>query len=114
MRPKLMDIVDAGIGNSGAVQPCHCLGRGQAGEALYDEGGERLAVGDTPDVGIEAWVRCQLRPLEHGLAEDLPLALVLKPQHHRFAVAGRKRTIWENRRVRRPAAWRRRLLLEGV
>ena len=114
VRPQARHVVHAGVGDLRFVQPrLHLLG-GHAGEALHDEGPELVAVRTAPGIGVEARVGGELRVLQHLVAEDLPLALVLQAQHHRATVAHGERAVGVDGGVAGAGARRRRGALEGV
>src|SRR5512147_1014115 len=100
VRHRGLDVVDAAVGDPGAVEPLDDLGRGQAGEGLLDDPGELRAVNDPLAVGGEARVGGQLGPPQHLAAEGGPLALVLQAEDDLAAVAGPVRAVGGDARVR--------------
>ena len=112
--PQVGHVVDTRIGNPGGIQAFDHLGDGKAGEYTEDQRLQRGAVGIALRVAVKAGVGRHFRALQHGVAKDLPLALVLQAQHHRAAISCQKRPVGVDAGVRRAGAWWRWSAIVGV
>ncbi|MNZ90950.1 hypothetical protein D3C78_1099220 [compost metagenome] len=105
MGPDTLHVIDLGIGDAGPIEaPDHGV-EVQRSEGLDDQPAQRIAIGYAFEVGAEALVCGQLWLLQHLFAEQLPLALVLQPQHDGAAVADREGAIRVDGRMRRARTW---------
>ena len=114
VRPQAGHVVDASVGDLRRVEPRLDLGRGERGKGGHDQRLQLAAVRVPARVGGKALVAGQRRLLQHAFAERLPFALVLQPQHHGAAIAGRKRPVGVDAGVAGAAARGRRRAVEGV
>ena len=109
-----MHVVGARVGDAGLVKPGDHLLGGQGRESLDDDPPQLVPRGIAPEIAGEALLGGQARLPQHDLAEGGPFPLVLKPQQHRLAVAGREQAVGVDGGVAGSGAGRRRCAVVGV
>jgi hypothetical protein len=102
------------VGDCRRVQALDHLCRRECGEDFEDQRLQFGAVLVALGVAGKARIGGHLGAQQHGVAEGLPFALVLQAQHHRGAIAGRKRPVRVDAGVAGAGARRRRCAVKGV
>ena len=114
VRPQTGHVVHAGVGDLSRVQAGQYFGCREGAEGGDDLGFQRLAVGVTAGVAVEAGIGGESGIQQHHVAKHPPLALVLQAQHHRATIARRERAVGVDGGVGSGGAGWRGRALEGV
>ena len=114
MRPQAGHVVHAGVGDARGIEAFENLRGAQIPKHRQDQRLQFRAVFVAPRIRCETRVGGQRGVVQHRLAEGAPLALVLKTQHHRAAVACLEGAVGVNAGVRGARARRRRCPFERV
>src|SRR5690349_24470081 len=93
MPPDGSHVVHLRVRDLRLIEPLDDLFRGECRKRLEDDRTQSGACRAALGIGREARVLRELRTLQYGLAEHVPLALVLKPEHDRLAITCWKRSI---------------------
>ena len=106
MIDKLLHGIQARIGYLGFLQTVDNGGPRQPCEDVVDDFLKRIAVLHSLGRALKARVGGHVAALQYLLAKAGPFALILDRQVHGLTIAGNERTIWCNRSVLGPCAWR--------
>ena len=96
MVPDMGHVVDYSIGNTRLIQTADHLLQRHSRKDFGDTCGKLLPVFRPSGVIAVTRVLRQLRVFQHLFTERPPLAVVLQPQHHRFAIPDWKRAVGVN------------------